>query len=67
LGALCDCDGSFFQAVNRDKLGRVGGGDLLASRLLSRFLPAKIRRAVECGVAAQFLGLAKETGSSAAA
>jgi len=52
-GAVCYCDGSFFQAKNRENLeilDRVGGGDSFASGLIYGFLAGKDPQwAVECG------------------
>jgi len=54
-GAICYCDGAFFQATNRDNLevlDRVGGGDSFASGLIYGFLSGKDPQwAVECGAA----------------
>ena len=54
-GAICYCDGEFYQATNREDLeifDRVGGGDSFASGLIYGFLAAKDPRwAVECGAA----------------
>jgi len=54
-GAICYCDGTFFQAPNRDNLeilDRVGGGDSFASGLIYGFLSGKDPQwAVECGAA----------------
>jgi 2-dehydro-3-deoxygluconokinase len=54
-GAICYCDGSFFQAPNRENLeilDRVGGGDSFASGLIYGFLSGKDPQwAVECGAA----------------
>jgi 2-dehydro-3-deoxygluconokinase len=54
-GAICYCDGDFFQAKNRENLeifDRVGGGDSFASGLIYGFLAGKDPQwAVECGAA----------------
>jgi len=54
-GAICYCDGSFFQASNRENLeilDRVGGGDSFASGLIYGLLSGKDPQwAVECGAA----------------
>jgi 2-dehydro-3-deoxygluconokinase len=54
-GAVCYCDGDFFQAKNRENLeilDRVGGGDSFASGLIYGFLAGKDPQwAVECGAA----------------
>jgi len=54
-GAICYCDGGFFQATNRENLeilDRVGGGDSFASGLIYGFLTGKGPQwAVECGAA----------------
>jgi len=54
-GAICYCDGNFFQATNRENLeilDRVGGGDSFASGLIYGFLSGKDPHwAVECGAA----------------
>jgi 2-dehydro-3-deoxygluconokinase len=54
-GALCYCDGKFFQAPARESLeiyDRVGGGDSFASGLIYGFLTGKDPQwAVECGAA----------------
>jgi 2-dehydro-3-deoxygluconokinase len=54
-GAICYCDGNFFQAKNRENveiLDRVGGGDSFASGLIYGFLAGKDPQwAVECGAA----------------
>jgi len=54
-GAVCYCDGNFFQAKNRENLeilDRVGGGDSFASGLIYGFLAGKDAQwAVECGAA----------------
>jgi 2-dehydro-3-deoxygluconokinase len=54
-GAICYCDGNFFQATNRESLeilDRVGGGDSFASGLIYGFLAGKDPQwAVECGAA----------------
>ena len=54
-GAICYCDGSFFQATSRENLeilDRVGGGDSFASGLIYGFLSGKDPQwAVECGAA----------------
>jgi len=54
-GAICYCDGQFYQARNRDDLeilDRVGGGDSFASGLIYGFLSQKgAQWAVECGAA----------------
>jgi 2-dehydro-3-deoxygluconokinase len=53
--AVCYCDGSFYQAMNREKLevlDRVGGGDSFASGLIYGFLAGKGPQwAIECGAA----------------
>ena len=54
-GAICYCDGAFYQAMERDNLeilDRVGGGDSFASGLIYGFLSGKDANwAVECGAA----------------
>jgi 2-dehydro-3-deoxygluconokinase len=54
-GAICYCDGKFFQARNRENLeifDRVGGGDSFASGLIYGFLAGHDPQwAVECGAA----------------
>ena len=54
-GAVCYCDGHFYQATNRrdlEILDRVGGGDSFASGLIYGFLSGKDPQwAVECGAA----------------
>ena len=43
-GAICYCDGKFYQAKNRENLeifDRVGGGDSFASGLIYGFLAGK--------------------------
>ena len=54
-GAICYCDGKFYQAKNRENLeifDRVGGGDSFASGLIYGFLSGKDPQwAVECGTA----------------
>ena len=54
-GAVCYCDGSFYQAKNRENLeifDRVGGGDSFASGLIYGFLSGHDPQwAVECGAA----------------
>jgi len=54
-GAICYCEGNFFQARNRENLeilDRVGGGDSFASGLIYGFLAGKDPQwAVECGAA----------------
>jgi 2-dehydro-3-deoxygluconokinase len=54
-GAICYCDGQFFQAKNREDLeifDRVGGGDSFASGLIYGFLAGESPQwAVECGAA----------------
>jgi len=54
-GAICYCDGQFYQAPNRkdlEILDRVGGGDSFASGLIYGFLAGKGPQwAVECGAA----------------
>jgi 2-dehydro-3-deoxygluconokinase len=54
-GAICYCDGEFYQAKNRENLeilDRVGGGDSFASGLIYGFLAGKDAQwAVECGAA----------------
>jgi len=54
-GAICYCDGQFFQATERENLeilDRVGGGDSFASGLIYGFLAGKDTKwAVECGAA----------------
>lgn len=54
-GAICYCDGKFYQAKNREDLeilDRVGGGDSFASGLIYGFLSGKDPQwAVECGAA----------------
>jgi len=54
-GAICYCDGKFFQATERQNveiLDRVGGGDSFASGLIYGFLSGKDPQwAVECGAA----------------
>src|SRR5437588_380854 len=52
-GAICYCDGKFYQAKNRENLeifDRVGGGDSFASGLIYGFLSGKDPQwSVECG------------------
>ena len=54
-GAICYCDGKFFEAPNRENLeilDRVGGGDSFASGLIYGFLSGQDPQwAVECGAA----------------
>ncbi len=54
-GAICYCDGNFYQAATRENLeilDRVGGGDSFASGLIYGFLAGKDPQwAVECGAA----------------
>ena len=54
-GAICYCDGNFFQAIVREDLeiyDRVGGGDSFASGLAYGFLTGQgAQWAVECGAA----------------
>ncbi len=54
-GAICYCDGNFYQAATRENLeilDRVGGGDSFASGLIYGFLAGKGPQwAVECGAA----------------
>jgi 2-dehydro-3-deoxygluconokinase len=54
-GAMCHCDGHFYQAPLRENLeiyDRVGGGDSFASGLIYGFLSGKDPQwAVECGAA----------------
>ena len=54
-GAICYCDGKFYQAKNRENLeifDRVGGGDSFASGLIYGFLAGEEPQwAVECGAA----------------
>lgn len=54
-GAVCYCDGNFYQAPTREKLevyDRVGGGDSFASGLIYGLLEGKAPQwAVECGAA----------------
>jgi 2-dehydro-3-deoxygluconokinase len=54
-GAICYCDGKFFQAKSREDLeifDRVGGGDSFASGLIYGFLAGQEPQwAVECGAA----------------
>jgi 2-dehydro-3-deoxygluconokinase len=54
-GAICYCDGKFYQAKNRENLeifDRVGGGDSFASGLIYGFLAGQEPQwAVECGAA----------------
>jgi len=54
-GAICYCDGTFYQAPNRkdlEILDRVGGGDSFASGLIYGLLAGKGPQwAVECGAA----------------
>jgi 2-dehydro-3-deoxygluconokinase len=54
-GAVCYCDGNFYQARNRENLeifDRVGGGDSFASGLIYGFLAGHDAQwAVECGAA----------------
>ena len=54
-GAVCYCDGQFYQAKDREELeifDRVGGGDSFASGLIYGFLAGEGPQwAVECGAA----------------
>ena len=54
-GAVCYCEGNFYQATKRENLeilDRVGGGDSFASGLIYGFLSGKDPQwAVECGAA----------------
>src|SRR5437868_10192942 len=54
-GAICYCDGTFYQAKNRENLeifDRVGGGDSFASGLIYGFLAGQEPQwCVECGAA----------------
>ena len=54
-GAICYCDGKFYQAQEREGLeifDRVGGGDSFASGLIYGFLSARSPQwNVECGAA----------------
>ena len=54
-GAICYCDGAFYEAKQRENLeilDRVGGGDSFASGLIYGFLTGQTPQwAVECGVA----------------
>jgi 2-dehydro-3-deoxygluconokinase len=54
-GAICYCDGKFYQAKNRENLeifDRVGGGDSFASGLIYGFLAGQEPQwSVECGAA----------------
>jgi 2-dehydro-3-deoxygluconokinase len=54
-GAVCYCDGKFYQAADRkdmEILDRIGGGDSFASGLIYGFLSGKNPQwAVECGAA----------------
>ncbi len=54
-GAICYCDGKFYQARNRENLeifDRVGGGDSFASGLIYGFLAGQETQwSVECGAA----------------
>ena len=54
-GAVCYCDGKFYQAKNRENLeifDRVGGGDSFASGLIYGFLAGQEPQwCVECGAA----------------
>src|SRR6202011_6066440 len=54
-GALCYCDGNFYEAPVRENLeiyDRVGGGDSFASGLIYGFLAGKdLQWSVECGAA----------------
>jgi 2-dehydro-3-deoxygluconokinase len=54
-GAICYCEGNFYQAKNRENLeifDRVGGGDSFASGLIYGFLAGHDPQwAVECGAA----------------
>jgi 2-dehydro-3-deoxygluconokinase len=54
-GAVCYCDGNFYQATHRENLeilDRVGGGDSFVSGLIYGFLAGKGPQwAVECGAA----------------
>jgi len=54
-GAICYCEGKFYEAQNRENLeilDRVGGGDSFASGLLYGFLSGKDPQwSVECGAA----------------
>ncbi len=54
-GAVCYCDGGFYQSTTRENLeifDRVGGGDSFASGLIYGFLSGKdAQYAVDCGAA----------------
>ena len=54
-GAICYCDGQFYEAKHREGLeifDRVGGGDSFASGLIYGFLAGKDPQwAVDCGAA----------------
>jgi 2-dehydro-3-deoxygluconokinase len=54
-GAICYCDGKFYEAKNRENLeilDRVGGGDSFASGLIYGFLSGRDPQwSVECGAA----------------
>lgn len=54
-GAICYCDGKYYEAKNRENLeilDRVGGGDSFASGLIYGFLSGKDPQwSVECGAA----------------
>jgi 2-dehydro-3-deoxygluconokinase len=54
-GAICYCDGCFYEATHRENLeilDRVGGGDSFASGLIYGFLAGRDPQwAVECGAA----------------
>jgi 2-dehydro-3-deoxygluconokinase len=67
-GAICYCDGKFYQAKNREDLeilDRVGGGDSFASGLIYGFLSGKDPQwAVECGAAHGALAMTTPGDSS---
>jgi 2-dehydro-3-deoxygluconokinase len=69
-GAICYCEGNFFQARNRENLeilDRVGGGDSFASGLIYGFLAGKDPQwAVECGAAHGALAMTTPSDTSMA-
>src|SRR5437660_11174921 len=69
-GAICFCDGQFYQAKNRENLeifDRVGGGDSFASGLIYGFLAGQEAQwSVECGAADGALDMARAGEASMA-